>query len=86
METINLNQPTLATIVMPQLISIQDVIKCTGLSRATIYRMIDEKSDHYDPTFPKKVQLSQVRVAWVASEVAEWIHQKVASRSARLRA
>jgi prophage regulatory protein len=44
--------------------------------------MIDEKSDHYDPTFPKKVQLSQVRVAWVASEVAEWIHHKIASRSA----
>ena len=82
METINSNNPTFATIVMPQLISIQDVIKCTGLSRATIYRMIDEKSEHYDPTFPKKVQLSQVRIAWVASEVAEWINQKIASRSA----
>ncbi len=82
METINTINPTFATIVMPQLISIQDVIKCTGLSRATIYRMIDEKSDHYDPTFPKKVQLSQVRIAWVASEVAEWINQKIASRSA----
>ena len=81
METINTINPTFATIVMPQLISIQDVIKCTGLSRATIYRMIDEKSDHYDPTFPKKVQLSQVRIAWVASEVAEWINQKIASRS-----
>ena len=82
METINTINPTFATIVMPQLISIQDVIKCTGLSRATIYRMIDEKSDHHDPTFPKKVQLSQVRIAWVASEVAEWINQKIASRSA----
>ena len=82
MENINTINPTFATIVMPQLISIQDVIKCTGLSRATIYRMIDEKSDHYDPTFPKKVQLSQVRIAWVASEVAEWINQKIASRSA----
>lgn len=82
MENINTINPTFATIVMPELISIQDVIKCTGLSRATIYRMIDEKSDHYDPTFPKKVQLSQVRIAWVASEVAEWIHHKIASRSA----
>lgn len=82
METINSINPTFTTIVMPQLISIQDVIKCTGLSRATIYRMIDEKSEHYDPTFPKKVQLSQVRIAWVASEVAEWINQKIASRSA----
>ena len=82
MKTINPTNLQLTTIVMPQLISIQDVIKCTGLSRATIYRMVDEKSDHYDPTFPKKVQLSQVRVAWVASEVAEWIHHKIASRSA----
>lgn len=82
MENTNSINPTFATIVMPQLISIQDVIKCTGLSRATIYRMIDEKSEHYDSTFPKKVQLSQVRIAWVASEVAEWINQKIASRSA----
>lgn len=82
METINSINPTFTTIVMPQLISIQDVIKCTGLSRASIYRMIDENSAHYDPTFPKKVQLSQVRIAWVASEVAEWINQKIASRSA----
>ena len=82
MEKIKTAKLELTTFVMPQLISIQDIIKCTGLSRATIYRMIDEKSDHYDPTFPKKVQLSQVRVAWVASEVAEWIHHKIASRSA----
>ncbi|MFW2177918.1 MULTISPECIES: helix-turn-helix transcriptional regulator [unclassified Moraxella] len=82
MNTINTTNPTFATIIIPQLISIQDVIQCTGLSRATIYRMIDEKSEHYDPTFPKKVQLSQVRIAWVASEVAEWINQKIASRSA----
>lgn len=82
METIKKTNFELKTIVMPQLISIQDVIKCTGLSRATIYRLIDEKSEHYDPTFPKKVQLSQVRIAWVASEVAEWINKKIASRSA----
>lgn len=85
METITNNNPInqFATpTVMPQLIPIAEVIKFTGLSRATIYRMIDEKSDHYDPTFPKKVQLSQVRIAWVASEVAEWIHHKIASRSA----
>nr|WP_282849108.1 AlpA family phage regulatory protein [Moraxella osloensis] len=68
--------------VMPQLIPLQEVIKYTGLSRATIYRLIDEKSDSYDPSFPKKVQLSQVRIAWVASEVADWINDKIASRSA----
>lgn len=66
--------------VMPQLIPLQEVIKYTGLSRATIYRLIDEKSDSYDPSFPKKVQLSQVRIAWVASEISDWINNKISSR------
>lgn len=66
--------------VMPQLIPLQEVIKYTGLSRATIYRLIDEKSDSYDPSFPKKVQISQVRIAWVASEISDWINNKISSR------
>lgn len=42
--------------------------------------MIDERSDRYDPTFPRKVQLTKVRVVWVASELAEWINTKISSR------
>ena len=67
---------------IPQLLSVKDVGNYTGLSRSTIYEMINENSDRYDPTFPKKVQLTQVRVVWVASEVAEWISSKIAQRSA----
>ena len=65
---------------IPQLLNIKDVIEYTGLSRSSIYEMINEDSDRYDPTFPKKVQLSKVRVAWVASEVAEWINSKINQR------
>ncbi|WP_227676847.1 helix-turn-helix transcriptional regulator [Psychrobacter sp. JCM 18900] len=65
---------------IPQLLSVKDVGHYTGLSRSTIYEMVNEKSDRYDPTFPKKVQLTQVRVVWVASEVAEWINNKIADR------
>lgn len=67
---------------IPQLLSIKDVGSYTGLSRSTIYEMINENSDRYDPTFPKKVQLTQVRVVWVASEIAEWIRSKIESRLA----
>ncbi|WP_350643173.1 AlpA family phage regulatory protein [Psychrobacter sp. HY3-MNA-CIBAN-0198] len=66
---------------IPQLLSIKDVGNYIGLSRSTIYEMVNEKSDRYDPTFPKKVQLTQVRVVWVASEIAEWIDSKIAGRS-----
>jgi len=66
---------------IPQLLSIKDVGHYTGLSRSTIYEMINEESDRYDPTFPKKVQLTKVRVVWVASEIAEWINEKIEARS-----
>lgn len=65
---------------IPQLLSIKDVSSYTCLSRSTIYEITNERSDRYDPTFPKKVQLTQVRVVWVASEVAEWINSKISGR------
>ncbi len=83
MEQLNATQPVIEQCNhIPQLLSIKDVGHYTGLSRSTIYEMVNEKSDRYDPTFPKKVQLTQVRVVWVASEIAEWINNKIDSRSA----
>lgn len=83
MENLNAAQPVIEQCNhIPQLLSIKDVGHYTGLSRSTIYEMVNEKSDRYDPTFPKKVQLTQVRVVWVASEVAEWIEAKISARLA----
>lgn len=83
MENLNVAQPVIEQCNhIPQLLSIKDVGHYTGLSRSTIYEMINKNSDRYDPTFPKKVQLTQVRVVWVASEIAEWINDKIDSRSA----
>lgn len=65
---------------IPQLLSIKDVGIYTGLSRSTIYELINKNSDRYDPSFPKKVQLTQVRVVWVASEIADWINTKISER------
>lgn len=83
MDNLNAIQPVIKGCnCIPRLLSIKDVVSYTGVSRATIYEMINESSDRYDPTFPKKVQLTQVRVAWVASEVAEWINAKIDERLA----
>ena len=67
---------------IPQLLSIKEVANYTGLSRSTIYEIVNNNSDRYDPTFPKKVQLTKVRVVWVASEIAEWINDKIERRTA----
>lgn len=83
MENFNATQPVIEQCNhIPQLLSVKDVGHYTGLSRSTIYEMINEKSERYDPTFPKKVQLTQVRVVWVASEIAEWINTKIGARTA----
>ncbi len=83
MENLNSTQPVIEHCNrIPQLLSIKDVGHYTGLSRSTIYEMINENSNRYDPTFPKKVQLTQVRVVWVASEISEWINNKIEARIA----
>ena len=84
MENLNANtQQNISTLNMPQIprmLPLKQVVHYTGLSRSTIYEMINEESDRYDPTFPKKVQLTQVRVVWVASEIANWINTKILDR------
>ena len=83
MENLNSTQPVIEQCNhIPQLLSIKDVGGYTGLSRSTIYEITNEKSDRYDPTFPKKVQLTKVRVVWLASEIAEWINDKIERRTA----
>jgi len=67
---------------IPQLLSIKAVASYTSISCFIIYKMINEDSDYYDPTFPKKVQLTAVRVVQVASEIADWINAKIGARSA----
>ena len=63
-----------------QLISIKQVVNYTGLSRSTIYELIDEKSPYYDPTFPKKIKMTQNRICWSAWEINQWIESKMEQR------
>jgi prophage regulatory protein len=46
---------------------LNDVLDRTRLSRATLYRKIQ------DGTFPKQVRIASRCVAWRESEVAEWM-------------
>lgn len=65
---------------MNQIINLKEVIKFTGLSRATIYRIMDECHKHYDPTFSKQANLTVGRVGWSAWEINQWIENKLTSR------
>lgn len=75
------NVSTASTLQIPRMLPLKQVMHYTALSSTTIYEMINEKSDRYDPTFPVQVKLSRGRVAWVESEIAEWLEFKIAART-----
>lgn len=61
----------------PRLIRRPEVEKRTGLSRSSLYDKIRSNE------FPAPVSLGASAVAWVESEVNEWIHARIeASRKA----
>ncbi|NLN58910.1 MAG: AlpA family phage regulatory protein [Gammaproteobacteria bacterium] len=68
------------TFQMNQLINLKQVVELIGVCRSTIYEMMDENSLYYDPTFPKKVKITQNRIGWSAWEINQWIEAKLASR------
>ena len=51
-------------------IRIKQVMQATGLSRMTIYRL------ELAGKFPKRRQLSENSVAWLESDIAEWIDSR----------
>lgn len=59
-----------------RLIRLKDVQHTTGLGRSTIYKYIEEG------IFPKSVSLGERAVAWVESEVMEWIMARIEARDA----
>ncbi|WP_027858407.1 AlpA family transcriptional regulator [Marinobacterium jannaschii] len=57
-----------------RLIKLNEVMNSTGLARSTIYKYISEG------TFPKPVSLGERAVAWVESEISDWILDKIEKR------
>ena len=68
------------TFQINQILNIKQLIEITGLSRATIYSLLDSKSKYYDASFPQQINLTSNRVGWVAHEVNTWIDQKINAR------
>ena len=60
-----MNAFTGQTFQMNQIINLKEVIQFTGLSRATIYNIIDECHKQDDPTFPRQANLTVSRACGV---------------------
>ena len=70
------NQETKNPKPWAHLMRISDVTKITGISRSYLYQLSKEG------LFPKSVNLvpGGTSVAWVASEVQDWIDARIAER------
>ncbi|OEA16792.1 transcriptional regulator [Vibrio parahaemolyticus] len=55
-------------------LKLKEVMEKTALSRSAIYRKMNEDA------FPKSVNLGERAVAWVESEVDDWMAKVLASR------
>lgn len=61
---------------MQKLLKFEEVQSRTQKSRSRIY------DDMAAGTFPKPVKIGTRAVAWIASEIDEWIEQRIADREA----
>lgn len=57
-----------------RLMRMNEVIRITGLSRSSIYDRMNAGR------FPKSVSLGCRSVAWVESEVMDWVENQIAQR------
>lgn len=54
-----------------RIMRLPEVLACVGLSRATIYRLIDMGS------FPKQRKLGVRSVGWYASDIEAWLAERM---------
>jgi prophage regulatory protein len=60
--------------MMPkQVIKLPGVVKTTGLSKSTIYKLISEGK------FPKNIPLTGKSTGWIDEEIQSWIDERIAA-------
>ncbi|MBD8525314.1 AlpA family phage regulatory protein [Pseudoxanthomonas sp. CAU 1598] len=74
------SRPALPTSATPRLLRLPEVIKRTGLSRSAIY------AAEATGRFPTRVCLTARAVAWVETELDQWVMERIASRSIEAKA
>jgi prophage regulatory protein len=57
-----------------RLLTLREVTEVTRLAKPTLYRMIKAG------TFPRQIHLATQRVAWLRSEVLDWVERQAAAR------
>ena len=62
----------------PVLLRLADVCQSLGVSKSTVYQLLDT-----DPTFPSPVQVTARAVRWRRADVEEWARSRPSARPRR---
>ncbi|WP_410210659.1 helix-turn-helix transcriptional regulator [Aquirhabdus sp.] len=60
-----------------KILRLKQVLECTGLSRSTVYDLLDKNSPRHDPSFPRSIHLTQSSIGWLESEMQTWIESRI---------
>jgi prophage regulatory protein len=60
-----------------RILRLKQVLELTGLSRSTVYELLDSNSPRHDPSFPKRIHLTACSVGWVAAEIDSWLESRI---------
>lgn len=53
-----------------------DLVNKLGISRSSIYEMLNPQSPRYDSTFPKPFKLGARSVGWLEGDIDEWLRTR----------
>ena len=54
----------------PVLLRISEVVQLLGISKPTVYRLMNEGE------FPRPIRLSKARVAWLQADLDKWLESR----------
>ena len=74
---------TIESYMRPTILCLPQLVEYTGLSRSTIYDLMNPNSPKYDPSFPKRFHLTKNAVRWVEADVYAWIELQIQNREQR---
>lgn len=75
-DTLSHEQPPAPAATEIMFLPIEEASRRCGMSRRTIYRMIEENQ------FPKPVNLSARRIAFIEAEITAWQTARIKERAA----
>ena len=64
----------MGVVSLPSVMRMNAVVQCSGLSRATIYRLMDLDQ------FPRSFKIGATASGWLESEVRAWVNERASSR------